>query len=303
MRLYSLFGIQVASEIKLPAEMAEASEADVVIRRHDLLAAPSCPTMVHVGVACQWQQQQWSWHLPTIGRIEVAGGDRVDVYAHEHVQDADIACFLMGPALVALLMQRQRIALVGNAIAYDDRHAFALLSASPCGKSSLSYAAQQRDWRCVSDGLVVPPQSASAEVVVGLRWLPLWRDMCLKFDLSLEQLQQVRRGLEQYSVPINDCSQQSYRLTHVFVLQPSRVKPDEVVLQQGLDTFRLLQRYTAGEPWVQGMGQIAAQFHQLTRWGNGVQAMQLVYRKGMGAEVLLDQIESHLSLAVGGVDG
>lgn len=293
---YQAYGLSFCSDVELPLPaVAEPVSVDVRICRYSCAQFPDQPLMQHQGVACQWQQNMWSWCLPRMVRIDVRNGAQVDVYVLNAVADTDLVGFLLMPALTALLIQRSRIALLGNAIAYDEQRAFALLNLAPCGKSSLSWLAQQRGWLTVSDGLIVPQRQGESAIAAGFNRIVLQRDMCERFEIDVSSLIRVRTGVEQFYVPSEGCAHSGYRLTHVFVLVPSRVKPQQAILQQGLDTFRLLQRYSAGEPWVSGLQQQAAQFHQLTTWGRSVCAMQLVYRKGIESMELLDQIESVLS--------
>ncbi|MDF1795676.1 MAG: hypothetical protein P1U63_03970 [Coxiellaceae bacterium] len=275
---YYLHGLFFSSEIVLPMpSIASPDHIDVTIKRAPVdQVIAKCE---HQGVGCQWQENTFDWYLPNVGRITVKNGDTLYIQQAAATTDDDMACFILGPALAALLIQRDCIPLFGNVVAYDDQHAFALLGNGPCSKSTFSWYCQQAGLQVVSDGLIVAKaHQDNIQVSAGVPVLRLWHDVCKTLELDMADLQPVRPALKQYYFPVTPCQQASYELTHAFVLQSTRVNEAEIKVTEGLEAFRLLQNHLYGGVWVKGMKKMPTQFQQLTQMAQQVNCQRLVHK-------------------------
>ncbi|MDF1759396.1 MAG: hypothetical protein P1U40_02550 [Coxiellaceae bacterium] len=275
---YHLHGLLFSSEIALPMpSIATPDHIDVHIKHAP--ADQVTAKLEHQGVGCQWQENIFDWYLPTVGRITVKNGDTLYIQQVQSANDDDINCFILGPALAALLIQRNYIPFYGNVIAYDDQHAFALLGNGPCSKSTFSWHCQQAGLSVVSDGIfAVKAGQQQMQVTPGVPVLRLWHDVCKKLELNHEELKPVRAALKQYYYPTEPCQQSQYQLTHAFVLQSTRVNEAEIKITEGLEAFRMLQNHLYGGVWVKGMKKLPAQFQQLTQMAQQVNCQRFVHK-------------------------
>lgn len=294
MHHYHVYGLNIASEVALDWPLSANHEStDLMIRIQDGQLPED--KYAHVGVACQWQQGFWYFTLPGLGAIVVRQGQAIDLYPHKSVTAADIGSFIEHPALSAALLQRNQISLYGTAVAYDGQHAFGLLSVVPSGKSSLAYSMSQQGWVVVSDGMVVPYLSDNQSYVkTGPAHLTLWQDSCQRLGIDIDAEKTVRPGIKQYQIATIAAGNTNFKLTHLFVLQSTRIEHDQYVVQQGLNAFRVLQQHCVGEPWLKGMGVHKDAFVQMTALANSVSVHRVLTQKQDRGERMLAQIRSVL---------
>ncbi|MDF1655419.1 MAG: hypothetical protein P1U34_09930 [Coxiellaceae bacterium] len=298
---YHLHGLFFSSEIALPMPaIVKPDHIDVHIKRAP--ADQVTPKLEHQGVGCQWQQGIFDWYLPSVGRITVKNGDTLYIQQAQSASDDDISCFILGPALAALLIQRNYIPLFGNVVAYDDQHAFALLGNGPCSKSTFSWHCQQAGLSVISDGTIVAKaDQQGVHVYPGVPVVRLWHDVCKKLELNIADLAPVRPKLKQYYYSTTPCPQQQYQLTHAFVLQSTRVNDAEIKIAEGLEAFRLLQNHLYGGVWVKGMKKMQTQFQQLTQMAQQVNCQRLVHKSDEYPEQkMLDEIMHVMGIGFGG---
>ncbi len=279
MHYYHLHGLFFASDIALPMlSIDQPGHIDVHIKRTPGLPAQQ---LEHVGVGCQWQPDLFVWYLPSVGRITVEGGHTLYINQATSASDDDMVALLLGPALAALLIQRDRIPFYGNVIAYDDQQAFAVINNGPASKSTFSWHCAQAGCEVIADGLFDIQATAQGIVTTpSVPMLRLWHDACKKLSINIDALKPVRPQLKQYYYPIAACKNERYQLTHVFVLQSTRVNPAEIKIAEGLEAFRLLQNHLYGNTWIKGMGKLGVQFRQLTQMAQQVKCQRLIHESG-----------------------
>ena len=217
---YVAFGLCWRSSIALPlaASQGRAGQPDVTVRfgetparlpgavgdtPHVWEAAPGA-ALLHVADVARY--------LVTTGEIVIdpRGGD-----------DGDVATFLIGPVMAALLQQRGVVTLHAAAVE-TDAGAVLLLGSSGAGKSALAAALVERGHTLLADdvtGLV--PAAGGVLALPAFPRLRLWADALR----PAERRQRVRRNLEQYWKPVARFGAAPRPVCAAFVLE-SHNRPD-----------------------------------------------------------------------------
>ncbi len=170
---YSLFGLHIRSELRLPEllEVENSSHPQVTIR---LGQAPAAPTN---GPGLHLSEGGLLLMIPAVGRYFVKDGSVIIVEPHPGVPDANLRLFLLGSAMGALLHQRGLLPLHANAVEVGDR-AFAFMGESGAGKSTLAAWFNDRGFRVVADDVCVVgfADGGRPQVCPGVGRLRLWRE-------------------------------------------------------------------------------------------------------------------------------
>ncbi len=295
-RYYAMHGTIIESDIYLPLqELPGRPKFDISITQPK--HTPIFNTLKHQGVGCQWQVGVWHMNIPSVADFVCHNGSHITVYANAHTDNDDLTCFIVGPVLNALFIQRSQLLLQGRTIAYDDQHAFALLCNDPNETAGISYESQNVSWTPLNDEVLLPIITSDSKVAVnaGPPWIKLWKKNCHQYDLNTSNLCRVRSHTNCFYVPVKKPTSEHYTLTHIFELAPRRITPADSHIQQGLSAFRLLQRHVIGSPWLKGMHQQANNFRLLTQLANLVPITRLQYRKGQSIKHILKELQADLS--------
>ena len=171
MPVYSLFGLQVDSEIPLPELLAAETGGtpDITIRR-GTVANGSNVAGLHKA------EDTMIYVVPDTARYRIAGGSEITVEPRDGVPDRNVRLYLLGSAFGALLHQRGLFPLHANAVEIEGR-AVAFMGSSGAGKSSLAAWLHDRGFRLISDDVcVVEVRDGRAFAAPGLPRLRLWQD-------------------------------------------------------------------------------------------------------------------------------
>ena len=170
---YSLFGLQIRSEVHLPELLATDSSRppQVMIR---IGKAPDAPVD---GPGVYRTQGGLLLVIDDVGRYFVRDGSQITVEPCPDAPEPNVRLFLLGSAMGALLHQRGLLPLHANAVAVAGR-AVAFMGPSGEGQSTLAAWFNDRGFRIIADDVCVvgfagdgPPQ-----VRPGIGRLRLWRE-------------------------------------------------------------------------------------------------------------------------------
>jgi len=171
---YSLFGLHIRSELRLPelVEVKSSSPPQVIVRFGKAPAAPAPRAGMHL------TEGGLLLMIDEVGRYFVKDGSEIIVEPKPGVPEANIRLFLLGSAMGALLHQRGLLPLHANAVEVGDR-AFAFMGASGAGKSTLAAWFNDRGFRIVADDVCVVgfANDGRPQVCPGVGRLRLWREV------------------------------------------------------------------------------------------------------------------------------
>lgn len=171
---YSLFGLHIRSELRLPELLAAENSAQpqVTIR---LGKTPDIPAngpglfSTHEGLLLV---------IDRVGRYFIKDGSEIVVEPHPGVPEANTRLFLLGSAMGAILHQRGLLPLHANAVDCGGR-AFAFMGPSGSGKSTLAARFNDLGFRIVADDVCVVSfaDNGQPQICPGVGRLRLWRDV------------------------------------------------------------------------------------------------------------------------------
>lgn len=169
---YSLFGLQIRSELQLP-ELLPAdplSEPEVWVTLSELAASPS------EGVWLQQIDGTTLLTIPDVGRYAISK-TRIIVDREPGVPDSNVRLFLLGSAMGVLLHQRGFLPLHANAVEIGGK-AFALMGRSGAGKSTLASWFHDNDYRIIADDVCAVRFDEDLRPLVspGVPRLRLWKE-------------------------------------------------------------------------------------------------------------------------------
>tara|TARA_B100000242_G_scaffold238774_1_gene178685 strand:+ start:585 stop:1508 length:924 start_codon:yes stop_codon:yes gene_type:complete len=162
-------------------------------------------------------------HIPEVADYYVSNGERIFISPIKELNknnNSYIKTYLLGSAIGALLIQRGRLLLHGNALEKEGE-AIVCLGDSGVGKSTLAYLLMQKGWKLISDDLVAIDNNGYT--LPGIPRIKLWEDAVNFFNLEKKSLIQVAKGFEKYTISKNklriSCSRT--KVKKVFLLNRS----------------------------------------------------------------------------------
>jgi hypothetical protein len=172
LRDYSVFGLRIRSELKLPELFRAETDAvpDVTIRLGDIDANENQPGLHALDDALLFV-------VADIGRYRVADGRDILVEPQPGVPERNLRLYLLGSVFGVLLHQRELLPLHANAIEIDGK-AVAFMGSSGGGKSTLAARFHDRGNRVVADDICVVKVDSDdqAYALPGLPRLRLWQE-------------------------------------------------------------------------------------------------------------------------------
>ena len=170
---YSVFGLVVASELRLP-ELFEASPVDtpdVSIRA----GAIDAPSNLRAGVHLIGSDALLV--VDDAGRYLVSEGSRIVVEAKPGATDKNVRLYLLGSVFGLLIHQRGLLPLHANAVELHGG-AIAFVGASGAGKSTLAAWLHDRGNRILADDVCVVGIGCDGDALAypGLPRLRLWKE-------------------------------------------------------------------------------------------------------------------------------
>lgn len=162
---YSVHGLNVVSDVELLGLRPAASGADGADVRIRLGAAPaSLPDGRWCDDGYAVRGEEALLHVPSVGRYWARRGADVTVAPDAPADDEQIATYLLGSGLAAILHQRGLFPLHASAFERGGT-CIGFLGDSGCGKSTLAAMLLRRGFRLVSDDVLVTRVDAGGAVL------------------------------------------------------------------------------------------------------------------------------------------
>jgi len=198
MYFYRAGGLQISSEIALPGLIeGVAGDSDVTIRCGDV--PERLDGAVEGGPNWQFGDQQLLLAVPDIAVFHIIAGRQIVVAPAAEVRREDIAIYLCGTVIGAVLHQRARIVLHASAVLVGNK-AVLFCGASGAGKSTTAAALNKRGYALVSDDVCALDIDADgvAWVMPDGRNLKLWNQAVKELDVVAGDA--VTRKIEKFYV-------------------------------------------------------------------------------------------------------
>ena len=196
--LWSLFGLSVRSELRLPFAPVrdDGSEPDVTVRFGAL-------SDLGGGIrACDGESLQFE--APEAGRYRIGRGREIVIDPAPDASERNLRVFLLGSAFGALLHQRGILPLHANALVIEGR-AIAFMGRSGAGKSTLAAWFRDRGHTVLADDVcAIDLQSGEARVLPGVPRLRLWKDALQRSGRAPGDFEPSFDGQDKFDVPAPD---------------------------------------------------------------------------------------------------
>ncbi|MBT5873730.1 MAG: hypothetical protein HOH43_09940 [Candidatus Latescibacteria bacterium] len=201
---YSIYGLNVASDIALPAAALGDAVPDVYIRYGKVPQELDKTTF-------QNRQYQITQNCILVrkraARFLVCRGSQITIDPAPQATEAVILYRLLQVPLMALLYQRRRIVLHGSAICVDGK-AVVFMGQSGRGKSTLAAAFRSRQYPLLSDDICVVSLASTGKLLVvpGYPQIKIHRETARQIGISVDDLEPlpVDLKLEKYTLETTD---------------------------------------------------------------------------------------------------
>jgi len=261
---YSAFGLNIASEFKLP-ELPESTfeQPEVTIRWGE---NPAELTDIRGrGVLYQARKDDFLFRLDTVGSFRVQNGKEITVERLNKATDDEVRLFLLGSAFGALLMQRNLLPFHGSTVVKDDK-AYVIGGISGAGKSSLAAALVKKGYRLLADDIsVIQIENGKPIVLPGIPHLKLWEDVLKKLEEDSSQYVKVRPQLLKYRKPAgSEFLTLPVPLESITVLSTKNTEGFETEAIKGAEKFNVLKNNTYRYQFVEGLEKTMPHFKLTT---------------------------------------
>lgn len=243
MHAYTVCGLNIHSEIALPALLPGHHTADLVIKHGDV----ALPEMKRGGYGLWYAVTPDTVYLrwERVGDFRIKDGSEITIMSDPTITEQTLQQFILGSALGAALFQRGQLVLHASAVVAHTG-AIAFLGESGWGKSTLAASLHARGYPMLTDDLLVVCAGTQGHLVFpGLPEFKLWPDTLAALGEDTCSLSEVFPGQEKRVRPVNSNYQHDpIPLDRIYVL--SRGEQHEIVpLAPNEGIFELI-RHTYG---------------------------------------------------------
>ena len=198
-RVYRICGLNVATDLELPG--ATLSDEIETLPDAQVIREPvpgSLDDATRRGPNWEFSRDRLLLSVPGVARFLVSDGTRVSFDPFPGGTDQDLAIFVTGTVMGALLHQRGRFVLHASAVR-TPRGAAVFCGNSGAGKSSLAAALSVAGYPLVADDVCcIEFIDHQPMVIPDGRRLKLWADALAQLSMENRRGAAVRPGIEKY---------------------------------------------------------------------------------------------------------
>ena len=199
---YSVFGLQIGSEIELP----ELLPTDLLGEPDVRIGLGSVPAMPTPDAGYSANGEGASLFIEGVARYWINGGSQIVVQPEPGVPMRNVRLFLLGSAMGLLVHQRGNLPLHANAVEIGDQ-AYAFMGRSGSGKSTLAAAFHDRGFRVIADDVCVVrfDDAGGAFACPGIPRLRLWEEALEASGRTASVFERSYSGddsIRKYDVPV-----------------------------------------------------------------------------------------------------
>ena len=223
MKLFSVSGLVVASEIDLPWRPSpeQAASPDVTIRLGD--TPTDLPGAIEAGPTWWIAGDSFLIRVPGVARFLLTGGRDIVFELEDDAPPEDAAIFIIGTVFGILLHQRGQVVLHASAVQVGGK-AVLFCGASGAGKSTMAAALGQKGYGLLTDDVCAIGADGAGALVAHSdgRNLKLWAQAIRGLHLADRQANAVRSKLEKFYVEPHKARDGTLPLGAVYVLRETR---------------------------------------------------------------------------------
>jgi len=257
---YRVHGLTLSSEIEFSDLPETCAGADVRIVRGPV--PDRLESSVSSGVLFEASSDNYLLTVPRTARYWVRGGAEVIIDAAPNSSPADIAAFLAGPVLTALLHQRGALVLHAASVV-GANGAVVIAGHSGYGKSTLLASLAASGFRALTDDAAAITRDEHGRLLVhpGVPRARLWKDAVCRLGHLPDDLARARVGIEKFVLPLTQSFEtEPQPLARVYVLGLSN--GSEVTVERIVDSecFETVRSQTRNLRVLEGLRMQAAHF-------------------------------------------
>lgn len=294
MPTYFAFGLTFDSDLELPPLLAaDTSTPDVRI---------TCGAVSKTGLAspekikpfCQVAPNELWLHVPGIARFYVAHGNAIIVEPEDGADMQSVRLYLLGSCMGALIYQRNRLVIHGNAIRFGDECVI-FAGRSGNGKSTLAAAFHQRGHEVLADDLSVIDEQL--QVQPSYPQLKIWHDTAKKLGMDLDGLNRIRLQVEKYAYPIpTSFCRTPLPVKALYLLNTHNQSEFLFEPIQGMAKFKPLKANSYRSNYIDGLGLNAEHLKLCSRLANQIAITRITRPdSGFRLDELVELIEADLT--------
>lgn len=289
-RLYTAYGLVIASELELEHLAPGEGPADVTI------TVGETPASLEGEIVrfADWQALPGRFLIAVagIGRFLVTDGRSIQVEPAPGVAHDDLVSYLLGSALAALLQQRRILPLHASAL-QTEFGAILIAATSGTGKSTLAGALQARGLAQMSDdvtGIVFDPagRAIALSAFPGVR---LWPDSVTALGRQNDNSRPVRPGLDKAYLRIENFCAEPQPIRAVIGLEVHNRPDISVTPLPAQDRASWIISHTFRKRFMRGHGLNDFHFQAATALARQVEMIQLRRpSEGSSVDALADRV-------------
>lgn len=218
LRIYSAWGMNIASELPLPELTEGGGPPDVTVRLRKGPAQLECPG--NKIVTCRAWPTEFHMRVRNTAEYHVAEAKEITIVPLAEYNEEETRLFLLGSAFGALLQQMGFLTLHGSCAEIAGQGVI-FTGESGVGKSTLAAAFYQSGYRMISDDVCAIKTSDDGLPMIypGPPCLKLWKDAAEKLGRETADLSPLLQGYDKYRFKaVRDYSDRPVRLQKIFVL-------------------------------------------------------------------------------------
>lgn len=280
---YTIFGLNIASEVECPEMRLFSGRPDVTIRYG--LVPQYLGFSSYKGVCFEVLPGKFLLKAINVARYLVSNGNEIIVEPMPDAEEHYVRLFLLSSAMGALLLQRGTLSLHGNAVGLNNE-AFIIAGAAGTGKSTLAAILISKGFELISDDIaVISYKNDMPFILPGVAQLKLWRDSLTKLDIHTEGLKRVRKELEKFFyLPETKFSNNEIFLKKIYILNSRNDDEISIYPISGSEKFKVLRNNTYRRSYVESMDMEKRYFELISRLASKTEISRL-YRGKRGFKI------------------
>lgn len=291
MYFYQVFALTIQSEIYFPElmETLPSNRPDVTISIDKLafLENEKSP----VGILYQAKPNFFTLHVPAIARFCVKDGAQIRVNPVDGIDEDSLRYFILGPCMVALLIQRDLFLLHASTMKIRDK-CVSFAGGHGFGKSTLSAALLTRGYSLLSDDICAI--NSKGEVLASFPQIDLWQESLLKLQIHAGSLRKIRPCIDKFALPVGtEFYSSCLPLETLYILNPHNQNEFTHLRLRGSDKIKYLHRFIYNKMFVCGFKKDFIYFEQCSRLAQQLEII-LINRPMLGfqLETLVQFVEN-----------
>ncbi|MGN7610902.1 hypothetical protein ACQZV8_02335 [Magnetococcales bacterium HHB-1] len=269
---YALGGLNIQSEIALPALQTQNRSHDVTI-----CTGIVAKTLEDIADSGQLFDQSPLWevssrcfllYIPKVARILAIEGKEIVIDPLSGDDPQGMQTLLLNTVFPVLCLQRGLLPLHMSAVAVDGG-CIGFTGQSGAGKSTLAAYLEKQGYSVLSDDLCVVSFDQQGMPIVH-PWIPyfrLWKKSLDAMEIDSHDRLRAWRKKGKYYIPTDrNFSTQPQKLLNIFHLRENRLSSETTIEQvQGMKSMMLLNQHTVMAITLSGMKQQKEQFENCSR--------------------------------------